>query len=298
MSGWEPDRAWIDARFDQAVRPTLFAGREPEGRPVAVLLGGQPGAGKSRAAQFARELYDHPLVVVNGDDFRALHPDFKRLQRDDPEQMPRVTQAVSAPLVERSIDYAKEHRVSMLVEGTFRDSAVALRTAAALSEAGFKVHAVALAVPPAVSYASTLGRFYETQGTDQSRWTPREAHDVAVAGMPSTVEALGQSADVARVSVLDRDGRVLSDDTRPGPQRARAARAVVEEEHARPLTVAERQLVSSIHAKGAESAVRVASAAFPTPPTQTLREGEPHGLAGPRRRPPCMSHERAPGIGD
>ena len=103
MSGWEPDRAWLDARFDRAVRSTLFARREPEVHPVAVLLGGQPGAGKSRAAQFARELHDQVLVVINGDDFRALHPDFKRLQRDDPEQMPRVTQAVSAPLVERSI---------------------------------------------------------------------------------------------------------------------------------------------------------------------------------------------------
>ena len=45
-------------------------------------------------------------------------------------------------------------------------------TAEAFHRDGFDVHVVALAVPPQVSRAATLSRYYETLGTEQNRWTP------------------------------------------------------------------------------------------------------------------------------
>lgn len=276
---------------------------------MAVLLGGQPGAGKSRAAQFAAELHGRELVVINGDDFRRFHPAFKRLQRDEPERMASVTQAVSSPLVERAIEHARAHRVSVLVEGTFRDPAVALRTAEAFCEAGFDVHAVAVAVPPEVSRASTLGRYFETLGTSQNRWTPPQAHDVAVRGMPSTVEALGRSAAVARFSVVTRDGQVLADNVRAGTQRARQVRGVVEATHSRPLTGQERALVAAIRdevrrtiertpASPQRAAVDVARLAFGAPATEATRTKTLSPRAGPQRPAPGALSDRSAGIGD
>lgn len=274
-----------------------------------VTLGGQPGAGKSRATQYARELHDVELVAINGDDFRALHPEFKRLQRDNPEGMPAVTQAVSGPLVARAVEYAREHRVSVLVEGTFRDPVMVLDTARRFHESGFEVHAVALAVPPEVSRASTLGRFYETLGTDQNRWTPPEAHDAALAAMPATVEALGRSEVVSRVTVLDREGRVLMDGSRPGEARAQSARAVIEVAHSRALTSQERALVSSVtrpatpplgaQASPAQrSAAQLARAAFGTAATDATKTTPSTPRTAPPRTPPGAMSDRPPGIGD
>lgn len=243
MTAWQPDERWLDARFLTKVVPDLFADAAPRRLPVAVLLGGQPGSGKSRAAQFAREMHADDLVDVIGDDFRSLHPDFKRLQRDSPLTMAQVTQCVSGPLVERSIHFAIQRRFSVLVEGTFRDPAIACSTAAGFRDAGFYVHAIALAVPPAVSRASTIGRYWETQGTAHSRWTPPDAHDAALRGMPLTVAALARSHAVNRFSVIDRTGSLLEDSSRPGTSRAAQMVACIRDTHERPLTLAERRLV-------------------------------------------------------
>lgn len=309
MSRWEPDAAWLDARFDRAIKSTIFRGERPEAGPVVVLLGGQPGAGKSRAAQFVQDLHGTSFAVINGDDFRALHPEFKRLQRDDPESMPTVTQAVSGPLVARAIDYAKDQRVSVLVEGTFRDPAMVLETARAFQAVGFTVHAVALAVPPEVSRASTLGRFYETLGTDQNRWTPPAAHEAAVRGMPVTVGMLAGSPAVDRFTILDRDGAVLEDSTEPGPGRARQMRQSIEETYRRPLTGQERALVEAAaarvhevtrrrHEPGVAAAAKAARAAFGRPATEATRSRPQVPKAGPQRPPPSTLSDRAPGIGD
>lgn len=302
MSQWAPDEAWLDARFQKAVRPTLFKDRAPEDLPVVVMLGAQPGAGKTRAQQFARELHaDRQLVSITGDDFRSLHPDFKRLQRDDPHEMPNVTQAVSGPMVARAVEYARENRISVIVEGTFRDPQMVAQTVQRFHETGFSVHAVALAVPPEVSRASTLGRFYETLGTDQNRWTPPTAHEAAVKAMPHTVAALAASPQVDRFSIVDRDGTVLADSSRPGPERAEQMGQCIEQAHSRPLTAQERELVDAIteNARRAEKAFQA---------SRIVRAVKELGKAGPslgtdtdrsypRRPRPPMRSERPPSLG-
>lgn len=252
MSRWEPSPQWLDRVFHEDVRPEVFGDARGEDDPVLVLLGGQPGAGKTRAALFAQSLTDRPLIPVIGDDLRSHHPDYRDLQRNAPEQMPGVTQAVSGPLVQRAIQYAAQHRHSVLVEGTFRDPQVALGTAADQRAAGFRVHAVAVAVPPAVSRAGTLARFAEAQESGAARWTPPAAHDAAVQGMPGTVEALGASEDVHRLSIISRSGELLFDSTTPGAQRGHQARAVIEHTYARALTESERELVAAQHGAAAE----------------------------------------------
>ncbi|MGL5859616.1 MAG: hypothetical protein ACRC35_14665, partial [Angustibacter sp.] len=47
------------------------------------------------------------------------------------------------------------------------------------------------------------------------------AHEAAVRGMPATVAKLAGSPAVDRFTVLNRDGAVLEDSSRPGPDRHR-----------------------------------------------------------------------------
>lgn len=317
MSEWSPDEAWLDARFEQRVRPDVFRGARTEARPVAVLLGAQPGAGKTRAGQFARRLYERRLAAITGDDFRALHPDYKRLQREDPLQMPTVTQEVSGPLVKRSVEFARALRTSVLVEGTFRDADMVLDTARAFHEAGFEVHVVALAVPAELSRASALGRYFETLGTDQNRWTSMEAHDAAVAALPTTVEMLAGSPAVDRFTILDRDGAVVEGSAEPGPSRAQQMAEQIRRSLTRPLTDAEARTVSStmgqvaraarregtqqLHparqAAGVEAA-RLAQLSFAQRATEATRTSRDTPRTGPQRPTPGAISDRAPGIGE
>lgn len=52
----------------------------PHDRPQAVLLGGQSGAGKTTFHHVFLEMFKKDVIVVNGDEYRKLHPRFFALQ--------------------------------------------------------------------------------------------------------------------------------------------------------------------------------------------------------------------------
>ncbi|MDR3076434.1 MAG: zeta toxin family protein [Synergistaceae bacterium] len=52
----------------------------PQEKPRIVILGGQPGSGKSLLTETARkEIFSsQPVAVINGDDYRVSHPQGSR----------------------------------------------------------------------------------------------------------------------------------------------------------------------------------------------------------------------------
>jgi len=62
------------AIFERDIKPDLFAGVKPSGQPLAVIFGGQPGAGKSAAVDEAmNELASRGgAVQIIGDDLRDV----------------------------------------------------------------------------------------------------------------------------------------------------------------------------------------------------------------------------------
>ena len=208
---------WIDAQFRDYVVPEVFGRATRSDRPVWIAVGGAPGSGKTAAQLHVRALNPGvSLVSIIGDDLRFHHPDYERLLETDPLSMPAATAGASAAWVEASLEYAKQNRYSVLVEGTFRRPEVTLGTAAAFHEAGFRTHLVALAVQPWESRLSTLERFVTDHVAGRAaRWTPVEAHDAGVAGTPKTLAAAAASADVDQITVVNRAGVVLFDATRP-----------------------------------------------------------------------------------
>lgn len=76
-----PDQYRLDeeahqAIFEQDIKPDLFADAKPSGQPVAVIFGGQPGAGKSAAVDAALVELDvrGGAAQIIGDDLRGYHP--------------------------------------------------------------------------------------------------------------------------------------------------------------------------------------------------------------------------------
>ncbi len=78
----------LEEIFQRVIVPDYLLRSDPgpQRRPEVVLLGGQPGSGKSTtASQFQREFADRGgLVWVTWDDFRPFHPDYERLLAERP----------------------------------------------------------------------------------------------------------------------------------------------------------------------------------------------------------------------
>ncbi len=60
----------------EELKNKLYSGKTPVANPQIVILGGQPGAGKSKIITLSENQFfkDGNVVVINGDDFRHYHP--------------------------------------------------------------------------------------------------------------------------------------------------------------------------------------------------------------------------------
>ncbi len=210
----------LEEIFQQVIVPDylLRSSPQPQQRPEVVLLGGQPGAGKSTtAAQFQRRFADRGgLVWVTWDDFRPFHPDYERLLAERPADMPDVTRPAARWWQDRAAEYLRAGRYNTLLEGGFRDPDTVLASADRFAEAGYEVHVSALAVPATLSRLGIIERFArQAEVTGTGRWTTAASHDADYTGTVEVLCLAQASSAVSRMSLLTRDGLVY--DNRRGP---------------------------------------------------------------------------------
>lgn len=229
--------ATLDDIFVQSVVPAIFGEVAPPPNPLLILIGAQPGAGKTKAGQDASVASEQQVIAIIGDDLRPFHPHYRRLMRSSPADMPMATAQALSGWVERSIDYAAEHRISVLVEGTFRNPDVTIATARKFKSNGFTVQAVLVAVPPEISHVSIARRFVtDARSGGQARFTPLGAHEVSFSALPATLAAISVAGSpVDRVTVCNRDD-ILFDEVRAGDSAIRGALETARAEWKRPLT--------------------------------------------------------------
>ena len=215
----------LRAIWEQDIRPRVFARAERAEHPVTMLLGGQPGAGKSRAADLATAAASGSVVAIVGDEYRRFHPAYVETLKADPLRMPDVTAQAAGRWIQMCVDHARDQGYSMLIEGTWRNAQVPLEAARVAHKDGRRVDAVVVAVQPEVSRLGTMERYYRDvlAGSD-ARWTPPAAHDAAVVSLPGTVESVAMSGDVDSVRVVTRDASTLFHSARPpSPERVEGA---------------------------------------------------------------------------
>ena len=83
---------------------SMSEGVNPSLHPKGVLLGGQSGAGKTRLQKIVLAKNEEAFIVINGDEYRKLHPNFAKIQERFGIDAPAHTAAWSGAMVEALID--------------------------------------------------------------------------------------------------------------------------------------------------------------------------------------------------
>ncbi|CDK01638.1 MULTISPECIES: zeta toxin family protein [Microbacterium] len=194
------------------ILPLLFPQDTIGGARAFVLLSGQPGAGRSRAIAPLLAEHGGALAAVSGDELPAFHPAFRELSTARSADGARVLARASAGWVRDCIRYARENHRSLLLEGTFHDSAVATAIADRFAAAGFETRLVVVASRRAESLLTVVSRYLrEVQADSPARYTSREAHDRGFDATRTLVAAVEDGALVNRLTILDRDGDMVFD---------------------------------------------------------------------------------------
>ncbi len=219
------------ALYREEIRPTYFR-HSPAPQRSIVLLGGQPGAGKSVAS--ARIRAERPdSVYISGDDLRAYVPGLRELVKNDPFNAPEAVKPFTAAWVRALIHDCRTAGHSLILEGTFHDLEVTRNTASEFAAAGYKVEVVAVGTPRHASLQSALDRPLREQVTSGGgRYTSLAHHDAGYIGTRKFLAEVKNIPAITNVRIIDRAGDIKYDATRTTNDQFEGALVALDESRA------------------------------------------------------------------
>lgn len=201
----------VSALLERELRLALRRTHRQE-HPLAVLLAGQPGAGKTELSTMLLSQMKGDAAVINGDDYRRYHPNYRKLYAAYGSDSVTMTSAFSSAVTEGLIGQLSDAGRNLVIEGTGRTVEVPQSTAGLLTGKGYRVEIAVIAARPEVSLASTLLRFYQmNEGGTIPRSTALEAHDGIVRVLPENLDVLRTLSCISRVRIWDRELTLLYD---------------------------------------------------------------------------------------
>lgn len=189
------------------MKPRLSRTQSVE-QPKIVLVGAQPGAGKSKAASLAKsELrQEGGYIHVDADIMRAQIPAPEGVVYSSEQ-----TQKDAGALAISVRNSAKENRRNIVEEGTFRNAASISQFIRDRKSEGYGVEMLAVATASEESVAGIFKRYEEqhAKSVSQPRFVEESYHNEAMAGFKDTLSQCESSFD--RVRVTNRAGDILYD---------------------------------------------------------------------------------------
>jgi hypothetical protein len=229
--------------FEDIARHAMMLSKPVE-NPVAIILGGQPGAGKAALSSYASTELGGNSIKIDADELRKYHPHFLKLMRENDRDAADLTHRDAAGWAVKLTNLGiKEHR-NLVIDGTMRDPESLAKLCSKLQSAGYRIDARVLAVNDLVSRLSIHHRYeLQHEANGFGRWSNRINHDLAFTGLPLTVDRLETGNLVDRMHITNRSGADIYDNYRIAgdwQQTPVQGREHVDAERSRAWTQAER----------------------------------------------------------
>ena len=201
------------ASFGERIAPIVFAEDQPaEAEPTITILTGQPGAGTTAAVHAIRGGSHDIHPVISADSLAVFHPDYLELRRWQPFEAQSAMAPLIAQWLSESLDYARAHRRSVILEGSFSNTTAVWGTAASFADEGFTTRLVVAAARRSDSLLVATSRFLELRRRGlPALFTDLETHRRGRTGAQALVQEAEATEPVDRLTVLDHGERLLFD---------------------------------------------------------------------------------------
>jgi broad-specificity NMP kinase len=182
----------------------------PVNTPSLVILGGQPGSGKSSAIEIIEARFESNIFALNGDDFKELYPNYAELVKADKEQASHEVQEYSNYVVNNLKREYSDSKYNIIIEGTMRTIDAPLSTLNEFKPKGYQAEAYVVSSNYYASRTGCLLRMeMDTIENGYGRAVPVESHDQAYNNIPTTMQELIESGKLDNLIVMSRSGKVL-----------------------------------------------------------------------------------------
>lgn len=189
----------------------LKKNKEKEEKTIAYILGGQPGAGKSKLTYMLYEKFDGNVITINGDEYRKEHPRFKELQEIYKDDYVLHTQEFASEITNKLIEKLSDEKYNLIIEGTLRTKEVPINTLKLLKNKGYdEVNLCLVQVRPEISFLGTLIRYENMKqiGTIP-RSTSKDHHDLVVNKIIENLDYIYKLKVFDNIEIYNRENENL-----------------------------------------------------------------------------------------
>ena len=187
---------------------TFTAGVKPVEKPTAIILGGQPGSGKSELITQAQSILGKNAVICNADDYRDYHPQSDDIKKNHEEFYPDITVKYSQPWNNQLKNYCEEQRLNYTLETTFSSGELMNKTIRELKEKGYQVFIMVLSVNKRLSFLGTRLRFEGMKAQHgYGRLVDEKVHDQKYKQVITTLEVVQAAGLYDKLFIYGRAGR-------------------------------------------------------------------------------------------
>lgn len=193
------------------IKGILLNEKNKENYPLATLIGGQPGSGKSELTKYIKSQNEN-TIAIDGDYIREFHPHLEEIVKEYGMEYPKVTQPFVNRAVEQLIDDLSRDKYNLIIEGTLRDINVPIKTARMLDERDYLVELYIVATNKELSWQSTIERGDNMEDSGKiPRYVDKAHHDRIAEALPETVMDLVNEESIYNIVIMRRDQSIIYD---------------------------------------------------------------------------------------
>lgn len=198
----------VRSKFDQVWKTEILdkSDLKKVDNPKGYVLGGQPGAGKSKILKSIGLKHNLNVVIVNADDYRKYHPNYQEFQEKYKEDSPKHTADFSAKMTEAIIKKALDEKYNIAIEGTFRTSGTPINTLKILKDAGYETTVAIQTCDKEISWKSCLERYNKALKENPllARYTDKNHHDLVVKNLAKNIKEVQISSLADNLKIFVR----------------------------------------------------------------------------------------------
>ena len=196
----------------QTIKEKVTKNKRPVPSPIAITLGGQPGAGKSNIYQIARERFSNNIVELDCDAFRIFHPYYKQIRNIFGNNDSVKTNPFIFKVVDQLIDELSNEKYNLIMESSLNSPYSALDNGKNLPPKGYKVELQIMATPKNISWQGTIDRYNkELKNGGNPRAVSKEFHDKVVDNICKSLDTVKRSGLMDNIIIYDRNKNCLYD---------------------------------------------------------------------------------------
>ena len=174
--------------------------------PKTVILGAQPGSGKTELQKIAEQHFKYNAVICNPDNFRDFHPHALEIKKSHEKLYPELTAKYAHHWNLGLQKHCRENKLNYILETTFKDGQQLNQTISAIKTHDFSVDIMLLAVNAKLSIVGIHARFEDQKNTKNfGRSVSLKDHDMRYNAIPLALKEVADASLFNNISIYGRN---------------------------------------------------------------------------------------------